>query len=335
MILTIYRVLIPALLMGAVAARAEPPVTVTVQEPWSNVFAGKETVFHAILAAGEPFDGRVMWRFSADGRTIARGERAVKAGPAMPASVEMRIDVPPVKPGVIMQTTLSMSAVPAGSDKEAATLDRTLWVFPEDPFTGRAEWLKKLNLRLFDPAGATAKLFTESGIPFTETRNVDALTVGDNGLLVVGEGVSFREYRGLAGSLLKAAAAGRPILCLAPNGGEMLLPDPDDHSLPQPSSLVFHRQDVINQLDKRLDANGWKGGKAATGLKLRGDRGQVVAEVANDAAAWPWMEVGFPKGSGKLVVCGFTIIDGWAASPTPRFLLVKVLEHVSGSKVNE
>ena len=338
------RLLVPAriclafgFLLGAIEARAEPAVTVMVQEPWSNVFAEKEAVFHAVLTAREPFDGRVVWQFSADGHTIARGERAVKAGPAMPATVEVRLSVPPVKPGVIMQTTLSVGAVPTGIDKETAALGRTLWVFPEDPFAGRAEWLKKLNIQLFDPSGATAKLFTKAGVPFAEAHNVEALTGGQDSLLVVGEGVSFKEYRGLAESLIKAAAAGRPVLCLAPESGEMLLPVSGEPAGPQPASLAFGRQDLIRQLDKRLDEGGWQGaGKAvASGLKLRGDRGPVVAEVVKDAAGWPWMELGFDKGSGKLVVCGFGIVGSWAESPTPRFLLIKVLEQVSGNKVKE
>ena len=321
-------------LLGALGAQAATSTVVTVQEPWSNVFGGKESIFHATVSAAEPFDGRIVWQFAADGRTLARGESAVKAAPATPGTVELRLSVPPVKPGVIMRTTLSVSAIPAGADKASAAMDRPVWVFPESPFTDRAEWLKKLNIRLFDPSGATAKIFTDAGVPFAETRNVDALAAGEDGVLIVGEGVSFKEYRGLAESLIKAAAAGRPVLCLAPDSGEMLLPVSGDPAAPQPASLTFCRQDIITQLDKRLDADGWKtGGKTtASGLKLRGERGPVVAEVGKEAEAWPWMEMKFGKGNGRLVVCGFGIMGAWAESPTPRFLLAKVLEYVSGTK---
>ena len=325
-------------LLSVVGAQAtEPAVTIRLQEPWANVFAGKETVFHATLATIEPFDGRIAWRFSADGRTLSRGESAVKAGPTATGTVEVRINVPAVKPGVIMQTTLSVSASQAGSDKEVAIVDRTLWVFPEDPFTGCTEWLKKLNIRLFDPVGTTAKLFTDASIPFAEIRSVDALTSIEAGTLIVGEGVSLKEYRGLAENLIKTAAVGRPVLCLALDNWEMQLPASGDPALPQPTSLVFHQQDIIKELDKRLDVEGWKGkGKVtSSSLKLRGDRGPVMAEVSRDAGMWPWMELGFEKENGKLIVCGFGIVGAWAESPTPRFLLLKVLEHVSGSKGKE
>lgn len=324
-------------LLGAFGAHAATSTVVAVQEPWSNVFGGKEAVLHATVTSAEPFDGRVAWQFAADGRTLGRGEGVVKAGPATPGTLEVRLSVPPVKPGVIMQTTLSVSAVPAGTDKAMATLDRTLWVFPDSPFTDRAEWLKKLNIRLFDPSGATARILTDAGVPFVETRNVDALAAAEDGVLIVGEGVSFKEYRGLAESLIKAAAAGRPVLCLAPDSGDMVLPVSGDLAVPQPSNLAFCRQDIITQLDKRLDADGWKtGGKStASGLRLRGERGPVVAEVGKEAESWPWMEMKFGRKNGRLVVCGFGIVGAWAESPTPRFFLAKVLEHVSGNKVKE
>ncbi|MEI6149597.1 MAG: hypothetical protein WCS01_10905, partial [bacterium] len=314
---------------------AEAPA-LNLREPWANLFAGKEAVLHATLD-GEPFEGRVAWQFSADGRTLARGERAVKTAAGGRETVEIRLAVPEVNPGVIMATKLTVSAFASGTAKEAGSVERTLWVFPPDPFTGRVEWLKKLDIRLFDPVGATAKLFDEFKIPYAAVRNVDALGEPKDGVLVVGEGVSFRDYRGLGDGLMKAAAAGWPILCIAPAGGEITLPVTGSPEMPEPKSVTLRRQDIITQLDKRLDACGWKtdGKSAGSGLKLRGDRGPVAAEVVSQAGAWPWMEMTFDKGRGKLVVCGFGIVGAWAESPTPRFLFVKVLEQVSGSKMRE
>jgi hypothetical protein len=323
------------LVVAAVTALAESPA-VTALEPWSNLFAGKEAVFHARLD-GETFDGRLMWQFLADGRTIARGERPVKLAPGGRETVEIRLAVPDMNPGVCVRAQLSVSAVPAGEGKAVAGLDRTLWLFPSDPFTGRAEWLKKLDIRLFDPVGATAKIFDDSKVPYTAIRNVDSLGDPKEGILIVGEGVSFRDYRGLGDSLIKAAAAGWPILCLAPAGGEMVLPVRGGADLPEPRSMSLRRQDVVQELDKRLDAGGWKndGKPTGSGLKIRGDRGPVVAEAVNEPGAWPWVDMAFDKGRGRRLVCGFGVVGGWAESPTPRFLLVKVLEHVSGMKLRD
>ena len=323
------------LVATALAALAEPPA-VTVREPWSNLFAGKESVFHAILD-GETFDGRLVWQFSTDGRTIARGERPVKLVHGGRETVEIQLAVPDVNPGVCVRAQLSVSAVPASEGKAVAGLDRSLWLFPSDPFAGRAEWLKKLDIRLFDPVGATTKVFDDSKVPYTAIRTVDSLDDPKEGILIVGEGVSFRDYRGLGDSLIKAAAAGWPILCLAPAGGEMVLPVRGGVDLPGLRSMTLRRQDVVQELDKRLDAGGWKndGKPTGSGLKIRGDRGPVAAEAVNEPEAWPWVDMAFDKGRGRLLVCGFGIVGGWAESPTPRFLLVKVLEHVSGMKLRD
>ena len=89
------------------------------------------------------------------------------------------------KPGVVMAMKLTVSAFASGTAKEEGSVERTLWVFPPDPFTGRAEWLKKLDIRLFDPVGATARLFDEVTVPYTTVRNVDALGEPKDAVLVV------------------------------------------------------------------------------------------------------------------------------------------------------
>lgn len=313
-------------------ACGESSVAVTLREPWANVFGGREAVFHVAAESAEPFNGRLVWAFDADGRTLARGEFAVKAVAGTPAACEVRLAVPSVNPGVVMKARLSVQAVPSGSAKEAGGVDRVMWVFPEDPFFGHSEWLKKLEIRLFDPVGATARLLDGFKVPYTLIRNVDGLEAGAFGLLVVGEGVSFKDYRGLFEVLVKVARTGKPVLCLAPGGGEMRLPGSVDAELPLPSSLAFRRHDFIGELDKRLDAVGWKSGEKAggCGLKIRGDRGPVSVEVGEVTEGWSVLDVGFGKGEGRLIVCGFGLIGAWAESPTPRFLFVRMLEHVAG-----
>jgi hypothetical protein len=184
---------------------------------------------------------------------------------------------------------------------------------------------------LFDPVGATARVLDGSKVPYTLIRNVDGLEAGAFGLLMVGEGVSFKDYRGVFEVLVKVARTGKPVLCLAPGGGEMRLPGSVDADLPTPSRLSFRRDDIISELDKRLDASGWQTGEKTTGsgLKLRGDRGPVWVEVGGAAEGWPVMEMGFGKGAAPLLVCGFGLVGAWAESPTPRFLFVKMLEHVT------
>ena len=328
-------VLAGCLAVAGSGARADPSA-IALQEPWSNLFGGKEAVLHATLQ-GEAFEGRVAWELSAAGRTLARGECAVRTAAGERGTVEIRLAVPEVNPGVIMAMKLAVSAIGGGADKVVGSVQRDLWAFPSDPFTGRSEWLKALDIRLFDSVGATAKVFDEAKVSYTAVRNMDALGPPGNGLLVVGEGVSFRDYRGLGDSLIKAAADGWPVLCLAPAGGAVTIPLAVGAELPEPKGVALRRQDIIPQLDKRLDADGWMAdGKASgSGLKLTGNRGPIVAEVVGQSGAWPWLDMTFDKGRGKLVICSFGIVGGWAESPTPRFLFVKVLEYVSGSRLRE
>ncbi len=321
-------------LVSVASEKAPYGLSIAVEEPWSNVFGGSESVFHLTVSGAETFNGRLAWQLSVEGRTVARGESAVNVTPVIPASIEIHISMPVVKPGVIIQSRLSVMAIEAG--REIVRVEKPIWIFPET-FFGREEWFKTLDISLFDPTGLTAKLFTEAKIPFTEIRNVAALTGAHPGLLVIGEGVSFRDYRGLVDSLLKAASTGWRILCLAPLDGECALPMTEASDLQQPDSVMFRHADIITELDKRLDAVAWKtkGTVVLSGLKLRGDRGPVVAEVAKGERAWPWVEFTFAKERGRLVVCGFSMMSSWVESPTPRFLIVKVLERVSGNKLIE
>jgi len=55
----------------------------------------------------------------------------------------------------------------------------------------------------------------------------------------------------------------------------------------------------------------------------------VEATVSDESRAWPWLEVRFPESNGVLVMCGFRIIEHWNSGPTPRFLLIRLLESLS------
>ena len=73
--------------------------------------------------------------------------------------------------------------------------------------------------------------------------------------------------------------------------------------------------------------------------KEKPQEGKVVAEVLPGSKGWPWLAVEFPlipaplpkgereKSGGRLIVCGFAIIGAWEASPTPRYLLARILEQ--------
>ena len=82
-----------------------------------------------------------------------------------------------------MPAVLSVSCYAPHAGVPEASLEKPLWIFPENPFTNRSQWLKQLQIRLFDPVGKTRQVFKKTAIPFTETRNVDSLSALDGGHL--------------------------------------------------------------------------------------------------------------------------------------------------------
>jgi hypothetical protein len=303
-------------------------VEIIEQEPWSNVFSGKESVFHFTVTASEAFQGNAMWQLSVKGRTVARGESAVSADPAQSAGIAVSVNVPPVKDTVVVQGTIAVTVQADGSQEPAARKDKTIWIFADNPFPERKDWLKELDIQLFDPEKKTAERLENAGMPFSLVANVDALAEG-KGLIIVGEGVSLKDYRSLSENMIKAAAAGRTVLCLSLAAGELVVPGMGEVDLPQPSSIRFDRGDAIRKLDKRLDARAWPpdGKLNSRSIKLTDERNIVNGEVAQSGGGWTWVDMNF-ESHGRLLVCGMDIIGKWDDTPAARYLLAALLEEM-------
>jgi hypothetical protein len=233
-----------------------------------------------------------------------------------------------------MPAVLSVELYGPSGGPAVASLEKPLWVFPENPMADRSRWLARLKLHLFDPPGKTQQCLKRLNVPFSPVRNVDAIPAIRQGVLLVGEGTSLARYRGLPAAMFKAAAGGVPVLCLAFSEGTMVLPGTRGADVPSPERLVLRHSDVIGELDKRLDARGWPpdGRIVASSLRLAAERNRVTAGVVRSGQpgeGWPWLEAGFPGSGGRLVVCGFGLVEKWDEGPTPRFLFARLLEYVS------
>lgn len=327
--LTVLAIAFAAVFVAAADDEAKPKpeaAIVPVRAP-GNVFGGKEAEYKFTVEAKRAVKGRATWRLAAGTATVTAGEMNFAAAPDSPATIAIKLAVPPLKDGVVLATKLTISAIEAGQNKPIATHEQDVWAFPEDPFADKAEWLKGLKLKLYDPVGATSKLLAAAKVPFEELRDVDAVAGSKEGVVIVGEGVSFKEERGLAAALDKLAAGGRVVLCLAPADGELVVPGlggPAD----QQQELSF-RRDIVRQLDKRFDPDGWAvdAKTVASTIAVKSSDGSAVGEVA-PAGGWPWAEARYAHG-GRWAVCGLAVVPRWEASPTPRFLLVRMLEHLT------
>jgi hypothetical protein len=319
-------------LIGAMApcvGADEGGPTIEARSKWSNVFGGKEATWQYQVKVPRALQGRAVWKLTSDGRTLARGEAGLNIEPDRPAPVKMVLTLPPVKNGVVLEAKLTVSLIADKEEKVAATREKTVWIFPENPFYLHSKWLKELKIRLFDPEKKTLKVLEKAEVPFDEVGNVEGITELKEGVLLVGEGVSFRDYPALPESLIQAAARGLPVLCLAPALGTLPIPGVEKLKGSRPGSLAWRSGDVIAEIDKRLDALSWSGGEMiASTISLTAEEGMVQGEIA-PAGGWPWMEANYPETHGRLVICGFGIIRQWDVSPTPRFLFERLLERIS------
>ncbi|MGL6096841.1 MAG: hypothetical protein ACRC7O_13725, partial [Fimbriiglobus sp.] len=317
--LTALLLAIGALGAGAVAHAADPAaISVNPVHVFGNVFAEQDVELRVRVDAPKGWAGRLSWRLSFEGRTLAARDADVTAAAVVP----LRLPIPPVKNGAALG--LKLAVLVAGDGNTTAAWGTDVWAFPKDPFAGRAEWLKELKLTVFDPPGATAKALAGLNIPFADQANPAALADLTGGVLVVGEGLSFKEYPGLSAELAKAAARGVAVLVLAPADGELDVPGLDGTG---PAELGF-RKDIVRRLDKRLDPDGWAGaGKPVTAsLAVKSSDSTAVGVVG--PTGWPWAEARFP-GTGRWAFCGYAVTARWDDGPAPRYFFATVLEHLA------
>ena len=325
-------ILVPAAAWPGFTAMADETVRIEPRENWSAVFGGAEQKLTFDITSDKPLNGRMTWAHSAGQRTISRGEMPVK-GKSDTVSVKLRI--PPVKEGVVLDTQLTLGVIQDGDREPVASLSKPLWLYAKNPFVDRTEWLEELKITLYDPTDdeKTTDIFDGAEIPYKTVRNVGAFESLEEGMLVVAEGVSLEDHRGLGPAMTAVAARGIHVLCLAPSDGSFSLPgaDNDDEAAPMPQRVSYRRQDVVTELDKRLDAEAWPpdGNVISSRLAIKGDRDEVLAEVSESRQAWPWIEIQFPGDGATLLICGFGLIEHWDDGPTPRFLLARIFERLN------
>jgi hypothetical protein len=300
-------------------------------EKWSNVFSGSNVTLRYVVRSADPLDGRLDWSLSVNRRTVQHGQVPLKIPADRAAEIAVPLKVPEVKQAVILKAQLGVAVYPSGATKPAAEHLKTVRIFPRDPFYDRSEWLRELRITLFDPEGKTADVLEKARVPVKLTKNITALDDLIEGVLLIGEGTALRDHRGLGEAMVKAATRGVPVLCLAPGEGSMILPGSEGEYSPRPASLTLRQNDIITDLDKRLDAAAWMpcGRIPSSRLAIKSDVDQVVAASTRDGPGWPWLEARYAARRGRLIVCGFPIIRQWEASPTPRYLLMELFRRIA------
>jgi hypothetical protein len=308
-----------SIVVGASASAADSPVVPL--EQWSNVTAGEEVTLHFRLQ--DAASGQVVgWSVAVDTAVIARGQSEVRANANRQPVLTLKFQLPEGETNSVVPVAIRV----ARNGREVPA--KRLWIYPSDPFQQPIPHLPAEPLVLFDPQRTTAARFEKTPLRFRLEKNVDALAGLQDGVLVIGEGVSFRQYRGLPNVIRNAAARGVKVLCLSPSAGTLVL-STDDEGQPdraatsgQVMNLNLARSDVLARFDKHLDAADWRGASpvGTTTLQLVSRLNQLSAEVAADADGWPWLEAEY-AGGGRIIVCGFRPIGHWESGPAPRHAL--------------
>jgi hypothetical protein len=306
------------------------PNPIEIQEPGTNLFAGQKIEHVIALRVPADFKGRLTWAFSSSSGLVfprGRGEVEVVGKGAGPSIVKLLLETPEVKPGVVLEAKLELTLSGSGE----ATSTRKIHIYPTDPFVNRTQWLKDLGLVVFDSSdkSKTVDALEALKIPHERIKDVDKLGDRKEGVIIVAEGISFKEEPGLAETLVQLAQRGCKVVCLAAGEGSFTLPGigANDNA---PEALTFHRNGVIRQLDKRLDGNFWssKGPLVSHTLHFTPEDGKVSAEIQANTKGWGWVEVESVAG-GKLIFCQFALLRHWDASPTPRYLFARILESLT------
>ena len=297
-------------------------------EHWSNVFDGEEIVQRFRIPNAAANAEAIGWRVTMETAVINRGESVLKADPNLGPLLTVQFRLPEGGPRVILSLTIHITR--HGQE----VLAKRLWIFPRNPFTQPIPGLGTREIVLFDPQRTTAPRLEEADVQFRLVKHVDALAELRGGVLLIGHGTNFREHRALSSVVLQVANRGVTVVCLAPSAG--VIPFPDDEGSDgqdESKSAVLQnfrlgRTDVIAAFDKRLDFRDWRGKSSviASTFKINGKDKKMTAEVSTENRGWSWIEADFAN-RGRLIVCGFNIMEQWDAGPAPRHTLWHLLAH--------
>ena len=299
------------------------------------VFAGEAARFrvkHSALALdGAGRDVRVS--LSVKGRRVARGRILPSKGSDEGRTARIRVDVPSVKPGVVMKALLEVAVMDRDGDPRVASASRRLYLFPKGAFEGRTAWLKERRIRVFAPNGDLIRRFEDSGIPFERIHNSRRIRSLSSGWLWIGGEMDLRGNRELVEAATAAAANGCRVVSLGFQGGATPLPGVSAGRSEDIERLTFRGPDVVETFDERFDALTASNAEGAAGpFELETEDGRVVARFGpNGGRSWHWFLAEYKDG-GTFVLTSLPLVERWTTSPVPRYLVLGMLERWSRDK---
>ncbi|HBC86684.1 MAG TPA: hypothetical protein DCZ94_07010 [Lentisphaeria bacterium] len=269
-------------------------------------YAGRETVIN-IKADG--LNGKnFSWNLKYSGLTIAAAELAVPETGA----IELKFTFPEIKEGV--STTAELTCV--SGDKK---LLKSIIFFSTNPFAFKKKFLEKMKIGLWAPSGddSAKKLFESLGVVTSDVANFAEFK---DKLLII-TGMDFGNFSGLEKELVNICSAGTNILIINPKAGILPLKTESFRN------MILSRNEKIMDFDKKFDSEKW--GDSPPNEKSLNlvpvDTGAGI-EVSGNKNAFTFMSAKI--GKGELVIFTWDIFGKIEKSPTPVYLLEKLIAGI-------
>lgn len=341
-----------AVMSATTSAQTESPVDAVVRpiHRWTNIVAGEEVSVDFRMPDTVSSGTTIGWSVFLENAVIRRSESMVRDDSKSGRLLTISFKVP--EGDSRTQLTISVFVSVNGQDIRAAEF----FVYPTDPFRQRIDLPESEKLIVFDPSGNTAARLKSSNISFRAERRVDALNDLQEGIIIVGEGTSFRQYRGLGPILRAAASRGVRVLCLSPAAGAIPLSEPvksasasvkesegDGSSIQKPDEsggspqdvaalrkLECRQSDVLHDFDRHLDAFAWRGvsSMSDTSLQITGKSGSTSMEFSDTPGGWLWVDAEY-VGGGRIVCTSLQMIRHWESGPGPRHAFWNCLSRIA------
>ena len=317
---------------GSWVSGADPVVSIQQSEPETAYFAGRPASVSFDFTSDLTGKATLAWSLNSFRATIARGELPVELQAGEAAKVGWKMDLPDVKAGTVVSATLHLRLQPQDQSPPFEFVDHRieLSICSPDAIALQMEWLKSLDLVLFDPTQQTADAFQRTGIPY-RTADDPQCSGLSSGLIVYGEGIDPRQLNAVWKAAVEAATAGRRVIVLTSPGATVPTEGLITSSTDSIQSVALKKRDeAIGELDRRFVATAWPKSEhqVTSSLELVAHGDQPLVVFREETKGWQFLQVQYRTG-GRLIWLGWDTVDSWDATPLPRYLLLKLLEDLT------
>ncbi len=293
---------------------ADSRETLSLQPDCGTFYAGRE---HTLTIKAEGLTGeRLSWNLRYAGRTIASGQRQIPTG----GEVKITVAFPELNEEVVAETDFSCfigkRALSTNHEAVEKEMRRRLYFFYPDPFVSRKASLNELKIGVWEPSEmeALSGLLELLDIPF---KNVADPANFDGKVLFV-SGLDFDEFPGVSSTLLEVARQGKKIIILPPFSGTF------PEFAKKTDNVILSKNQAILRFNKIFDADSWNGHPVSNGsMKLVIFDDGVALKRADNGGGFTYCELS--TGEGGITLTEWDIVNGAKISPTPLYLLKKML----------